>query len=178
MGDFLRIRLRTANHEGSTVYTKLNGEGQNGSSLNTLFINPVELEDFGIYSAEYTDSTGCVGTYYFNVMQDEAPNSVIQDEAPTTTELINDKTVDINFSTKPSSEYSLYPNPSMGNTEIILTGSGIKLVDIYDLMGKRLSTQSFEGDKSRIRINSLNLESGIYFARINGKEAIKFVVND
>ena len=68
MGDFLRIRLQTAVNEGATVYTTPTGDVLNGNPWNTLYINPVESEDFGIYTAEYTDATGCVGTYYLSLI--------------------------------------------------------------------------------------------------------------
>lgn len=79
---------------------------------------------------------------------------------------------------KPTSCFTLYPNPAM--EEIILTSENLYStvsVSIYNSSGKCVYNNKFEG--KRIQINTSALISGLYFVRINsakGTEVKKVVV--
>ena len=180
VGDFLRLRLRTANNEGSTLYTTPTGDVLNGSTLNTLFINPVGPEDFGIYTADYTDANGCVGRYYFTVMPaDQSQNfdSQIPDASLTNivSNFIETPESDEEIRSLVSDEYTLYPNPVSDNT-LLISGEKIERVEIFSLTGKQISVQNFIDQKTPVKINCSDFNAGIYFARINSKKALKFIV--
>jgi len=136
-----------------------NGEVVNGNTNNTLFINPVESQDFGTYTINYTDASGCEAVYYFSVVED---NSLCDGGS---------KIVDQN-----SGGFKLYPNPVSDKDVVFVSGVGIKHVEVFDVMGRQLNTQNFNTDESLVEINCSGFESGIYFARINGQYISKFIV--
>jgi len=162
-GDKLRIRLRTGNGVGSSTYTKPNGDVVKGNSHNTLLINSVALDDFGTYTAEYIDQTGCISNYNFNVIPKNQPDDEpCDDNTP--------KISDIS-----PIEFGLYPNPVLDNDVVSLSGEGIEYVEVFDMMGKWLNKQNFNAPESLVTINCSGFKSGIYFAKINGKEVLKFI---
>jgi len=62
------VRIRLQSNEGTSIYTTPNGQVIDGNSLNTLFFNPIEPQDFGTYTIEHTDINGCANIYYFEVI--------------------------------------------------------------------------------------------------------------
>ena len=74
-----------------------------------------------------------------------------------------------------SDEYTLYPNPVSDNT-LLISGEKIERVEIFSLTGKQISMQNFIDQKTPVKINCSDFNAGIYFARINSKKALKFIV--
>ena len=59
-------------------------------------------------------------------------------------------------------EFDLYPNPA--NTYIVVEGSDIKEVEIYDMMGRKVISSNVENSSSSV-IYVDNLTNGIYLVR-------------
>jgi hypothetical protein len=71
--------------------------------------------------------------------------------------------------------FAAYPNPTVNNWTIS-GNSTINSVAIYDLTGKQIS--AVEANNMEVEINTTNIRSGIYFARIvseNGTQTIKLI---
>lgn len=65
-----------------------------------------------------------------------------------------------------STQFNLYPNPSTDLISITTNENiTIKQIDIYDLIGKLIDTQSFE-NKKEIQLNVENLNSGTYLLQL------------
>ncbi|MFN8155648.1 MAG: Omp28-related outer membrane protein [Bacteroidia bacterium] len=75
----------------------------------------------------------------------------------------------------PSFSMSLYPNPasSFAQLEVNLVQSGSYAVEIFDMMGKSVYSQSYSGmsGKNILPINTRSMESGMYLVRtiVNGE---------
>ncbi|HBN05966.1 MAG TPA: hypothetical protein DD434_09295, partial [Bacteroidales bacterium] len=71
----------------------------------------------------------------------------------------------------------VYPNPAIDYLDIsLLNNKKIKLINLYDVFGKRLISQSFNQENLRIDISKLS--SGMYFVELtNGiNKGIKKIV--
>ena len=76
---------------------------------------------------------------------------------------------------------SVYPNPSQGSVRVALNGGAKADLTVYDMMGRRLYTYSFNGLNHNTLENYLsNLEAGVYFIDVNseimGRQTIKLVL--
>ena len=61
--------------------------------------------------------------------------------------------------------YAAYPNPVTGNNLTITTNSiDTKRVDIFNVLGKRVFSQSFTGTSETLEIS--NVSSGIYILKV------------
>lgn len=76
-----------------------------------------------------------------------------------------------------SLDFSIYPNPSKSNLNInLVKSSSATKVEVYDILGKRIHTQSLTDIRSRI--NSSNWNSGVYLVKITngtGTQTKRFV---
>ena len=64
----------------------------------------------------------------------------------------------------------LYPNPA--NTEMLVTFSGKKQIEVYSVFGTKVNTFSGNG---QILVNTARYANGLYFVKC-GKEVVKFAV--
>jgi hypothetical protein len=71
--------------------------------------------------------------------------------------------------------FTAYPNPTLNNWTIS-GNSTINSIAIYDITGKQIST--VEANNMEVEINTTNIHSGVYFARImseNGVQTVKLI---
>jgi hypothetical protein len=72
-------------------------------------------------------------------------------------------------------EFSIFPNP-VTNGEVFVSNipSSEKMTaEIYTILGQTVKTVSFEGGSESKKINVSDLAKGIYYLKVNSKEAIK-----
>lgn len=62
--------------------------------------------------------------------------------------------------------FKVYPNPSSNNWNVSST-SGITTINVFDVLGQRVSTQN--PNNLEATIDGSQLQSGLYFARIEGE---------
>jgi hypothetical protein len=73
---------------------------------------------------------------------------------------------------KSSALYSIYPNPNNGSFNILLENSVDNLtVEVMDTKGRKCHSQTFNGNVQNAKVETSNLEKGIYFVsiRVNDK---------
>jgi len=58
IGDNIRLRLQTT--DGSSVWTKPDGTTVNGNGNNAISLNPIEIDEFGVYEVVHMSSAGCL----------------------------------------------------------------------------------------------------------------------
>jgi PKD repeat protein len=80
----------------------------------------------------------------------------------------------------PGSALQIYPNPA--NEKITISGfdSGIKQLELVDLAGKTVFFQEITSPQKNFVVNTMNLENGIYFLKINSAnktDGKKIVIN-
>ncbi len=71
---------------------------------------------------------------------------------------------------------SVYPNPSSNGWTISTPNTAIKSVDVYNVLGKRVISQSY--DNNQVMIENQSLAVGIYVARIStdaGTKTVKLI---
>lgn len=73
------------------------------------------------------------------------------------------------------SQTSMYPNVAQAGEQITIKGSDIEEVKIYDIAGKILDSNSYNGE-SQIKISTDNLTSGMYIVVVNNQKGRKLVV--
>jgi redox-sensitive bicupin YhaK (pirin superfamily) len=73
-----------------------------------------------------------------------------------------------------SPEVSVYPNPGTGRFNVKTTGlsDGDQLV-IFDMLGKKVLQKTFESDSQEFEINLLDVPSGAYIFKVEGKNFTK-----
>ncbi|WP_178987467.1 T9SS type A sorting domain-containing protein [Winogradskyella schleiferi] len=71
-----------------------------------------------------------------------------------------------------STNFKVYPNPTQTNWNIE-SNTTITSISVYDILGKRVSTLT--PNTNDIEISTENMQSGIYFARIEGANGSKTV---
>jgi len=64
----------------------------------------------------------------------------------------------------PETSFSLYPNPFSNSLVIELPDSDPYVLNLYDIMGNMLSTETVSGNK--VNLERGNLNSGIYFIEL------------
>ena len=68
--------------------------------------------------------------------------------------------------------FTVYPNPA--NEMVKISGEGIESVEVFNSLGQKMNVTVTRG--ADVIIPTQAFESGLYFARINGKSSIRFVV--
>lgn len=91
---------------------------------------------------------------------------IITNNAVTTIE-----TLSVNDVVQNNVSVKLYPNP-VDSELYIQSESAIKSVQIYDVNGKLISQTSFTGTRQDVKIQAIQLKSGIYFASIETEKGI------
>jgi endoglucanase len=133
-----------------------------------FYINSKHVETQTIAPFQLTVKNLPVGTYTFSVSVINSKELVTEKAISIT---INHVVVGIKSNEKPDNKYaiSVSPNPAGKNSTISLssTSGGEITLDVYDIMGKKLTSRSvriLENNTSQITWNSLNLPArGIYF---------------
>ena len=69
--------------------------------------------------------------------------------------------------------YRVFPNPT--NDYVVIKGNNIKEVTIYNVIGQEVKHE--RASSEQVIINTSAMQNGIYFAKINNEETIRFVVN-
>ena len=68
--------------------------------------------------------------------------------------------------------FNIYPNPANDFIFIENISIGSK-VDLFNVLGKNIKSVEIESHNQRLDINGLN--SGVYFVKVDGKAASKFI---
>ena len=82
-----------------------------------------------------------------------------------------------------TSSLTLYPNPNNGSFTISAEKqSGERVIEIYNMLGEKIYTQTFSTLNSQLLINIGNRPSGIYLYRITGEQGStiangRFIIN-
>ncbi|WP_179008939.1 T9SS type A sorting domain-containing protein [Winogradskyella forsetii] len=71
-----------------------------------------------------------------------------------------------------AADFKVYPNPTKNNWNVE-SNTTITSISVYDILGKRVSTLS--PNTNDVEISTENIQSGIYFARIEGSNGSKTV---
>ncbi len=71
--------------------------------------------------------------------------------------------------------FSIYPNPSNGNSVLISSSTGIKNIELFNSIGEKLFENKVE-NKSEYSLIIDHLNNGIYFVRINNSAGRKIIV--
>ncbi len=77
-----------------------------------------------------------------------------------------------------SSEFKVYPNPSNGVWNIVSNNQEITSINVYDVLGKQVL--SLNPNTQNVSIDASNLQSGLYFAKVNslnGSQTIRLIKN-
>jgi hypothetical protein len=75
------------------------------------------------------------------------------------------------------SSMSIYPNPTNGLVYLDFNHTkNNPVVSIYDVTGKLIKKQQFNGDLHKLALNTQSLTKGIYFIAIDGVEREVLVV--
>lgn len=75
--------------------------------------------------------------------------------------------------TECTNNFSLYPNPA--NDHIVIEGENISDVVIYNALGQEI--EHITSNSAQVVISTSTMQNGIYFARVNNEETIRFSVN-
>lgn len=75
--------------------------------------------------------------------------------------------------TENSNNYRLFPNPA--NDHVLIEGENISDVIIYNALGQEI--EHITSNSAQVIISTSALQNGIYFARVNNDETIRFSVN-
>jgi hypothetical protein len=70
-------------------------------------------------------------------------------------------------------DVSIYPNPSSSNWNFRTGNTVITLVEVFNLLGKRVVSQN--NNSTNVAISTQGLTSGIYIARITTEQGVKSV---
>jgi hypothetical protein len=70
-------------------------------------------------------------------------------------------------------ELSVYPNPNNGEFTVELSNGLNKTIEVYDLVGRTILTQSSEEDKIYLNINELS--NGIYYVKVQSDNSVTVV---
>jgi hypothetical protein len=87
----------------------------------------------------------------------------------------------VNRSTIPTSYYTIYPNPVHGilNVKVMATASEKTAVEIYDMAGRRMITQSItlSAGEQNIKVDMGQLQNGSYILkfRLGGKTTTQMI---
>ena len=71
----------------------------------------------------------------------------------------------------PNDDFSLYPNPAVDQATISSKENSIESIEIYDIAGRHLDTQSFDGTHSA-NLNVNHLTEGLYLLKISAGDLI------
>ena len=127
----------------------------------------------------YTDMTHLTeDDYYYKILANyvdldcfSAPANVLNE--PNTFELhIHYVTTDVN---EHDSALEITPNPTKGN--VIITGKGLREIEVYNIVGQSVAYQKADGDITSIDLSSL--PSGLFFVHVidgNGNDVVRKLV--
>jgi hypothetical protein len=153
------------------------------ATLDSIHIYPGEKSYLAV-EAEYFDNSR--PNLNYNYIFDIAPyvSQLDSSEGPATVfktivladPLIDNKNTFINKVDKKN--YSVFPNPSTGNFTIQSYDGNIENLNVTDITGKSIFTQSFVDYSHRKNINLNHMKSGVYFLHIlsAGKLEIEKIV--
>ena len=69
---------------------------------------------------------------------------------------------------------SVYPNPALNETYVIVENAGLTTVSVYDVQGRMVSTESVETEAGeQVRISTEMLNSGVYFVTVSNESAVR-----
>ena len=67
---------------------------------------------------------------------------------------------------------SIYPNPAVNETFVTIENAGLNEVSVYDIQGRLVSTMNCVANAGeQIRLSVENLNSGVYFVRVNSESS-------
>lgn len=75
--------------------------------------------------------------------------------------------------TENSNSFRLFPNPA--NDHVVIEGDNINDIVIYNALGQEV--KHIANNSAQVVISTSTMQNGIYFARINNDETIRFSVN-
>ncbi len=142
-------------------------EGGNATGYNLYLYGELLEENMTETSYTYTGETG----YYVFEVEALYPNDMTSVKMVRGIEFIYDDAVIENG----ESAYSIYPNPTNGN--IMISGSNINLVEVYNICGQKV--MSVEANSSNVNVNMSELTTGVYMVKIvdsNSNATVKKVV--
>ncbi len=147
-------------HYGSRVLDIAGGKGVIGYNIyrNDELITPVPVTD-----TTYVDVVAENGPYCYKVTAiHEGFNAVTFESAPSNEAC---KTLSVGIGNpEAGSSLRVYPNPAKEFVNVEVTAD-IRTIEMVNYLGQSISTQSVNG-KGVYRLNTANLESGIYFIRL------------
>jgi hypothetical protein len=119
------------------------------------FGNPLvtTVQSSGGYTMTGTDANGCSGS----------ANFVLD---------VNDCT-GINELVKNQNDVKAYPNPTTGIFKIAANGAEIKSVEIFDLTGRNISSDSIKNNTAEINISQL--PNGVYSVKVRTGETVRYL---
>ncbi|MES2681248.1 MAG: T9SS type A sorting domain-containing protein [Bacteroidota bacterium] len=125
----------------------------NGSLV--LFGNPVVMivQSSGGYTMTGTDANGCSGVAKF----------VVDVDACTA----------INEQVNNQNNVTVYPNPTTGFFNLAAKGTEIKSVDVFDVTGRAVFSDSIKNNTAEINISLL--PNGIYSVKVTTGETVKYL---
>ena len=142
-------------------------EGGNATGYNLYLSGELLEENMTETSYTYTGETG----YYVFEVEALYPNDMTSVKMVRSIEFIYDDAVIENG----ESAYSIYPNPTNGN--IMISGSNINLVEVYNICGQKV--MSVEANSNNVNVNMSELTTGVYMVKIvdsNSNATVKKVV--
>lgn len=126
--------------------------GSTTSNNDTLIVNPTNSFTYN-YIVTGADANGCMGM--------------------DTVSIKVDKCVGINKITTGVSEISVYPNPNNGEFVIELNNGLTKHIEISDLSGRIILTNSSTDDKTTVNLNAY--AKGVYYVRVQSNATIEVI---
>jgi len=153
----------TSTPEGSTtLLTATNNPGytyawSTGSTTNTALV-PTPATD-SVYTVNITGTNGCGTTD--TIVVDSAGAITLRGSA--TNAIVVEKTT-----TKPATNFVLYPNPSNGTVTLnyTLTPSDNGFITVYDMYGRSLFSSVLDNSDDQLKINNDQLADGVYIYRV------------
>ena len=147
-------------HYGSRVLDIAGGKGVIGYNIyrNDELITPVPVTD-----TTYVDVVAENGPYCYKVTAiHEGFNAMTFESAPSNEAC---KTLSVGIGNpEAGSSLRVYPNPAKDFVNVEVTAD-IRTIEMVNYLGQSISTQSVDG-KGVYRLNTANLESGVYFIRL------------
>ena len=137
-----------------------------GSSTTGLYPNHT-YSVAGTYSicATVTDTAGCTATFCQNDALSRLANNSPLSTLIYVNVLNSNQTTGISRISGLNSTISIYPNPSNGNFIIGTTNAAQQLVEVYDLAGRLVLSQTINGTTT---INVNELTAGTYNLKVSG----------
>lgn len=89
--------------------------------------------------------------------------------------LVRDSNSPLSTNDSTLQSFSIYPNPVTDKLNIKSFDFELNTIEIFNVLGERISTNDTTGAENNFEINTQNLESGMYILKINNALVSKFI---